>query len=251
MMMYTYSKAINSPRLELEIRSSAIAVALDYISQSVLTVNIVFKSVLSLEENAILDNLITAHINTALPFQAEPIDSEGARLSRPKVTKTGWHYQYHAVELITGRQAKSFYIHPTTFQKIGTGFVTTKLYCLDVNNNGTYVETADEAAALVTVVEWMPNHDMELRGGQMVQAVPPTQDVYFQAYNVIGSLHIPFTQGSINLKHFGQGSIIDADGQAAKPIPNGYGKFKLIFHHDAGVHVETNIMFLLYKAVGA
>jgi hypothetical protein len=250
-MKYSYVKSINVPRLESEIKASAIPVALSFITTSGFNTDIYFKAILAFEEEALLTSIVNAHINTPLPTAPKQTDTEGADLVRQKVTRAGWHYQYHAVEMSTGRQAKSFRIDPVTFQKVNTGFVTTKFYCLDINNNGSYVETADEEAALVTVVEWMPNHDMELRGGQMVQAVPPTQDVYFQAYNVLGMLHVPFTQGAINLKHFGQGSIIDADGQAAKPIPNGYGKFKLIFHHGAGVHTETNLMFLLYKAIGA
>lgn len=250
-MSYIYTKSVNVPRLEQEIRASAIPVALDNIAQSGETVTITFKLVLAVEEKQVLDTVIANHVNTPLPAPVDPTDSEGAKLTRPKVTKTGWHYQYHGVEIITGKAAKSFKINPTTLQKVDTGLITTKLYALDPDNNGTLIETLDEEAALVTVIEWFPNFDMEIRGGQMVQADPPNVDVYFQAYNVIGSLHIPFTQGAINLRHFGSGSIIDADGQAAKPIPNGYGKFKLIFHHDAGVHHGANIMFLLYKAVGA
>jgi hypothetical protein len=63
---YSYAKECNSPRLTQEISASAILTALDRIER-VTTTDIWFKDALSSGDQTILDGLITAHVNTALP----------------------------------------------------------------------------------------------------------------------------------------------------------------------------------------
>lgn len=246
---YSFSKAVNAAKLDVEIRASAIITAIDYITSTPTTVDIYFKSTLSAGDEALLSTIVTDHVNTPLALSAEPQDSDGSRIIRPKATKTGWHFQFHGIEVELGKVAatKCFKINPTTFVKEDLGFASSKIY--ESDGNGGYVETNTEANAVVTVIEWLVNHDMELRDGQLSQAGPPTGDVYFQAYNIVGPYAVPFTTGAVNLKHFGVGAIIDANGQAAKPISAGMGKFRLIFHHSAGEAHKINVVFKLYKAV--
>lgn len=256
---YTFSKEVNSPRLQKEIQDSAIVVALDYIQTSGSNLDIWFKDVLSASDETLLGDLVTSHINAPLPELPIPVDQDGSPLSRIKVTKAGWHYQAHGIDILTAKVGggSNFYIDPITFQKVDLGFVTTKIYKSDGGSG--FVEITDQAEenlALVTVVEWMVNHDMEIKGGQLSQSAPPATDVFFQAYNKVplpptytSFLHVPFTTGAINLKHFGQGSIINADGEAAKFIPNGAGKFVIMFHHNAGVSHEINMLFELFKSM--
>jgi hypothetical protein len=63
---YSYAKECDSPRLTQEISASAILTALDRIER-VTTTDVWFKDALSSGDQTILDGLITAHVNTALP----------------------------------------------------------------------------------------------------------------------------------------------------------------------------------------
>lgn len=66
-MNYNFNKAIASDRLALEIQTSAITVAFDYITTAGNDISIFFKGELSQNELDILTALVAAHVATPLP----------------------------------------------------------------------------------------------------------------------------------------------------------------------------------------
>ena len=62
--------------------------------------------------------------------QLMPKDSDGSPLSRIKTTKSGWSFQYHAVEITTGLEDgyHNHKIDPSTLIKSNLGFCSMKFY---------------------------------------------------------------------------------------------------------------------------
>ena len=67
MAEYIFEKEINSNRLVKEIRDSNITIALDYITTAGTSCSIFFKADLNSDEYYTLNNIVSSHINTALP----------------------------------------------------------------------------------------------------------------------------------------------------------------------------------------
>lgn len=78
-VLYTYTKTVVVARLEQEIKVSAIATALDYITAVGTTVNIYFKGTLSSGDVTLLNNIVTAHIPTPMPDESQPVSLDAAK----------------------------------------------------------------------------------------------------------------------------------------------------------------------------
>jgi hypothetical protein len=175
----------------------------------------------------------------------------GVPLGRAAVTKTGWHFQLHSVEITTAKW-NGYYnkkINPVTLELTELGYVTYKLYDAD------RVEITDEAniaTAVFTVVDWCVDHEMEIVGVIFTQVAPPTTDVRMWTSAAPGIANVPFGQGGLNLKNIGVGGVVDADGLAAKymhptiPMP-GINKFRTMLKHDAGVQHTFQLLYKLFK----
>jgi hypothetical protein len=66
-MVYNFNKHVAGDRLTSEIQSSAIAIALDYITGTDTTTSIYFKGELSTDEQVILSGIVDVHVATNLP----------------------------------------------------------------------------------------------------------------------------------------------------------------------------------------
>ncbi len=177
----------------------------------------------------------------------EPVDAEGASVSRGKAAKAGWKAQFHSIRISTATVG-GVYNKNKSGQDIG--FCTYTMY--DVNGQ----VTADVVQCVKTVVTWEPTHNMEIVGGRLLQRSAPTTDVWMY---VTAAAHIPaqyggsvtFTDGGINLYDVGDGGETDFDGRAAKfvaydPI-NHSGRFEILLKHDAGVQHSFSLIFELFK----
>lgn len=74
MTQYDFEKLCDAERLTLEIKASSITIVLDHISILGSTTSCTFKADLSGDEQTTLSALITAHIATPLPTQAQQIE---------------------------------------------------------------------------------------------------------------------------------------------------------------------------------
>ena len=174
-------------------------------------------------------------------------DSNGIPLQRAKITRTGWHYQAHSIEITTSKLS-GFY----NSNESGTdlGYTSVKYY------NGTTELTANTQAELdsscnKTVIFWEPSHDVEVLGGVIFQASTPANDtrLWITAVpdlpaNLGGS--VPFAQGGLNLKYMGTGQVFDIDGRTPKLLPYNAtyhtNKFKLTLTHNTGT--QHSLMFV-------
>jgi hypothetical protein len=86
-MQYNYTKTINPEQLSREIQSSAITVALDFVTSLGTDVSIFFKAELSPDELTILNNLVSNHIALPSPDQPTVVDlaTKSSTRKLPKV----------------------------------------------------------------------------------------------------------------------------------------------------------------------
>lgn len=175
-------------------------------------------------------------------------DADGVTLSRTKITKAGWHYQEHALEITTST-TDGFYNKDKDGNDLG--FITYTMF--DVNDTVTTVE----ADAVKTCITWMPTYDYEIIGASMYQAVAPTSDYRVYVTGVpdypAPSGNASFMQGGCNFRRMGVGKVIDINGRVPKlmqynnPIPN-TNKFEFVVKHDAGYQHTIQVIVDLYKA---
>lgn len=173
------------------------------------------------------------HLNVLKQIDTTQKDSDGAILSRVKVTQTGWNYQLIAVEIETSK--------------------TSGAYCKDIDGNSvpwfTYKmydsngqETQDEMNCVKTVIDFEPPFDYEILGGTLIQKVAPDSDMY---YSVIGVPDIPSNMGgskvfvqAVDLTFIGTDTELKTDGRAPKRLvyDTTYHTNKLRFQitHEAG-----------------
>lgn len=251
---YSFVKAVDTARLDQEIRTSSIITALDYISTVGTAVDIWFKDALSGPDQTTLSSLVTAHVNAPLPEENK--DSDGSLIVRKKETKAGWHFQLHSVEISTSTKNGTFskkLASPTatTFSLVDTGYITAKYYDaagneLTEDDNGLF------ATCVTTVMDWQVDFEMEIIGGLVFQDNPPASDVRLSIVAAPGIANMHFVTGSFNLKHCGSGMAIHADGRASKyisptvPVP-GVNKFRVVASHPAGFQHSFQIVFQLFK----
>jgi hypothetical protein len=182
---------------------------------------------------------------------SEPKDSDGSPLSRVKVTTSGWHYQLHGLEFTTSKIGS---LYSKKIDGTDYGFATMKVY----DESGTEITTQDQAntSAVKTVVDWEPNHDLEIIGGMVKQAVAPSEDIRLW---VVGAPDIPYSMGgqrpfatNINMKFMGTEEGVKVDGRAPKFLPANSvyhsNKIRLIFTHPAGLQHAFLMVFELFKA---
>jgi hypothetical protein len=176
---------------------------------------------------------VASAINHLKAVDTTQRDSDGAILSRVKVTQTGWNYQLVAVEIETSKQNGAYC---KDHDGNAVTWFTHKMY--DANG----AETQTELDAVKTVVDFEPPFDYEILGGTLRQKSVPDSDMY---YSVIGVPDVPANYGgskvfvqAVDLTFIGTGTELKADGRAPKrliysPI---YHTNKLRFQilHEAG-----------------
>jgi hypothetical protein len=184
-----------------------------------------------------------------------PQDSDGAPLSRNKITQTGWHYQLHGMEVITSKLNGA---HNSDYLDADLGFLTVKHY-KDVSGTDTLMSSPTQAQldsdCIRTDMIWEADYDFEIVGGSIYQASAPSSDIRFYAIGVPdltkaqgGS--VDFCVGGVNLKLIGSTSA-QFDGKTSKKMPYDAtyhtNKFQFIFRHDAGVQHPVQVVFNIYR----
>lgn len=176
-------------------------------------------------------------------------DSEGAVLSRKKITYTGWSYQLHGIEFTTSSLNP---IYSKDIDGNDTGYSTIKLYD---SSDLEITDPLNEGNAVKTVVDFEPTHDYEMMGGMFKIKSALTQDVRLW---VIGVPDIPAASGgskifisNINLRYVGLEEGINVDGRVPKLLTysatNHTNKLRLILKHPAGYQADMHIIFEFFK----
>jgi hypothetical protein len=188
-----------------------------------------------------------AAIQFLLGADTLPKDATGRPISRIAITQDGFAAQFHAIGFCTSK-LNAVYNKDDAGNDLG--FATAKFY----DSEGVELTTQEDidTDCVKTVISWMPTHDYDIVGGQLMQSGPPSTNIYLWVKALPGILNLMFAQGGMNLKLAGQGGIADFDGRASKFLPYtggaGTNKFQLIMKHDAGVQHELQLVFELFKA---
>ena len=180
-----------------------------------------------------------------------PVDTDGAPLTRTKITQSGWHFQLHAIEFITSKLSS---VYNSNDSEVDLGFTTIKYY----NSAGAELVAGTQAEldsdCVKTVIDWEANHDIEVIGGFFEQASQPTTDVrlWIEAIPDLPIIYggsVPFVQGGLNLRLLS--GKIDIDGKTPKMLSydavNHTNKFRITLTHDAGVQHDSMILFKIFR----
>jgi len=175
-------------------------------------------------------------------------DSNGIPLQRTKITRTGWHYQAHSIELTTSKLAS---VYNSNIAGTDLGYTSMKFYNSSNVELTAGTQTELDTDCVKTVVSWEPSHDVEVLGGVIFQSTAPTSDtrLWVMAVPDIPAFmggSVPFLDGGINLRYMGTGQVFDIDGRTPKLMPhnanNHTNKFHLTLTHPAGS--QHSIMFV-------
>ena len=180
-------------------------------------------------------------------------DSDGALISRTKVTETGWQYHMQGVEFTTSTIGSS--THPYNHDEQGNnlGFASVKLY--DDQDQEITTQIDADTNCVKTIIDWEPTYDYEVIGGALKMDAPTLLDV--RVY-VIAVPDIPKIYGgskdfisSINMKYIASGDKVEADGRASKRLyydaVNHTNKMRIILKHPAGAKCNFLMSFELFK----
>lgn len=244
---YTYNKAVNAVKLEQEVKASSIVTALDYITSTSTAVDVWFKAALSGPDETALIAIVNAHVNTPLPLPEEPTDSDGSRIFRPKVTKTGWHYEPRFINYQVGVYDS---LNNKSLGGVDIGDATLKFY----NQAGTeMVKGGEESDAqfqarldtdcVKTIMDWWPQYTWDAIGCIFkIMNVQATEDLLwviaapdFPA-NLGGSVYL--CNGGVPLNFFQEKETIYLNGRGSKVMEFIPGvptnKLRAIVEHAAG-----------------
>jgi hypothetical protein len=178
-------------------------------------------------------------------------DSNGAPLSRTKITRTGWHFQLHGVEFCTSQLNSTF-----NEDKDGNdlGFTTLKFYNSSNVELTAGTQAELDANCIKTVLTWEPTEDIEIIGGVLEQPTPPTTNMRLWA-TAIPDLtpaqggSVPFTTGGVNLRYIS--GNLDLDGKTPKLLPYDAtyhtNKFEIVVKHETGVINPVHMLFKVFR----
>lgn len=184
-----------------------------------------------------------------------PTDSDNTPLARTKMTRTGYHFSLHGIELTTSTINS---IHNTDLAGVDLGYSAIRFY----SSNGTQLTSGTQLeltlSCVRTEIDWEPTHDIELKGAYIAQNLAPTSDIYLYIRAVPDVVKeyggsVDFSTGGLNLKHLGSG-LTELDGVTPKFMTydavNHTNKFTAVLHHGVGVQHSFQFLIKLYQAIG-
>ena len=201
--------------------------------------------------NDIVD--VALGINYLKDIDNAPVDTDGAPLTRTKLTKTGWHYQCNAVEWTS---AKLSSIHNKNRSEADLGYTTIKYYDNTNTELTAGTQTELDNNCVKTVITWEPSQDVEIIGGTLYQSASPSGNIRLWVtaipdLTVAQGGSVPFCTGGINLKLMGAGAVYTVDGKTPKMMPynNIYhtSKFEIATIHPVGEQHTIMMVFQLFR----
>jgi len=179
-----------------------------------------------------------------------PRDSDNSPLNRTKITRSGWHYQIHNIELETSRLEIS---HSKDENGNDLNFCSMK--CFD-STGSEITQESNLGNCVKTILSWEPTHDYEILGAFLYQGSKPNSDVRIWTIGVPdisypnGGSRI-FVQGGLNLKFLPIQNPFKVDGRVPKYMAydkdQHTNKFDLIVTHPAGINHQMMLAFEIFK----
>lgn len=267
MTTYNFEKACDLGRLQKEIAESAIITAIDHITGTQLSTTVHFKAELSTGDEAILNAIVTAHVNTPLPdneiktvelAHADP-ETGGVKLT-PKFAPDGWHQQYFETEFETCTQNS---IHEKLWTDLDIGFSSLKFYKMVSGEEVECTDQADiDANCIRTDLLWMPTYDYAIKSGFIAQKQVPSENIYVWAMGgdidaVYEIPATPFAEGGINLQYQDARTRSGLDGVSATMMyyshpalgaGKGTNRIRFVCRHSAGFKHRIQAVFELFVA---
>jgi hypothetical protein len=273
--IYTYTKSpVDAERLELEVASSAITVALARVTIDAGTdVSIVFKAELSSEEVTILNNIVSAH--TGDPMHIDnlvkldtPMNDEGKPIFVRSMTETDWHYSPHALDYYTSTY-KSLYNRTEDGGTIaaGTDCGDAVMRFFDADDNeimhGGYEEADEEyqarltASCTKTVIDFEKTTPYDIIGCMLYVESTPDATAYMW---VTVAPDIPKEYGG-SKSLMGRGMNLKMMGRPMYPhlffaescsriMPDPVyrsGKIRITVKHQPGQAIGLQNLFIMYE----
>lgn len=182
---------------------------------------------------------------------AQIIDSDGALLSRIRVTAAGWQYQFHGIEFKSS-QLDSVY----SKKEDGTDFGFATVKCYDSDDVQLTTQGDCDTSSVKTVLDWEPTHDYEIIGGLFKQLEIPATNIRMW---VVGVPDVSEANGgskpfmaNINLRYVGLEEGTRIDGRAAKFLAYNAtyhtNKIRIILKHSAGYKHDIHMIMEIFKA---
>jgi hypothetical protein len=273
-MQYTYEKSVKLDLLKREIENSSITIALDYINQNGLDIEIVFKASLSQSEITTLNQLVQDH-NSNASFSSDPLtvtisekdpDTGGIRLT-PKFAPDGWHQQYFETEFETSKPNS---IHEKDWHNVNIGFSSLKFYD-DEDNELVQGQLSDQdyqalldTDCVRTDLLWMPDHDYAIKSGFIAQRVVPEPNVYIWALGVdlaeqYGGPQAVFAEGGLNLCYVDARTRAGLDGVSPTIMyyehpqlgaGQGTNRIRFVVRHPAGFKHKLQAVMEIFVPLG-
>ena len=184
-------------------------------------------------------------INYLKEYDPNPIDSDNAKLSRLKITKTGWGFQCNTVEFTTSKLSS---VYHKKADGTDWGYCTIKFY--DDEDTELTDQNDIDSDCVKTIMQWKPTVDIEVIGGGIFQTSAPTSATRAWFYHPVSGHE--FCTGGIDLQCVGTTVPFGIDGRAPKLLPyvagQDYGTLKMIVRHSAGYEHKVTLKLEIFRA---
>lgn len=181
-------------------------------------------------------------------------DIDGASIVRLKAAKKGWSFWAVPIETTTSTLNGSLFCK--TFELQDIPGISCKIY--DENDNEITeagVDNVNLNSCVKTVIDFEPEYDFEIIGGEYRVNQNPEQD--FRVW-IIGAPDIPAIYGGskefisgINIKFLAPDSAFFVDGRVTKYFTynsdNHQGKVRTVMRHLPGSQVNTVLILHVYR----
>lgn len=245
---YSYIKEVNQSQLRDEIAASAIVTALDHLDQLDTALDVYFKADLVAGDKTILDGIITAHVPD-YTITEEQKDPDGAVIVRPKAAKKGFTFHKHYVQFTTSEMGS---LVEEDYKGNALNNSTLSFFKME---NGELVSCSEDMAEF-SQVDFMPDYDYEIIGGEIQVFIKPSVDIRLW---VTAVPDVPEAYGgskvmveNCNLKYHSPDLPVKADGRVSKFMKYDAtyktNKLRFYFKHHAGVKQEIQCLVEMFKA---
>jgi hypothetical protein len=162
----------------------------------------------------------------------------------------GWTYHGHSWDVVTSQLGS---LYDKKVDGSDWGWVTVKYY--NANNEEIVTQSAADTDCVKTIIDWEPNVDFELIGGEVRCESSPSGDLRLW---VTGAPDIPAQNGGskdiisgINLRMIEPKTPIKTDGRVSKRMiynPTLHtGKIRFTIKHEAGLKQRMSFIIEGYK----
>jgi len=179
-----------------------------------------------------------------LKMIGEPTDTDGSKLARVKITKTGWGLQCHAINFETSKLAS---VHEKKADGTNYAYCTMKFY--DDEDTELTTQATIDTDCVRTDIFIEPTHDYEMIGGEFWPITLFSEDCFVHFFHVLTGHEFC---SDFNARAVGAGHCKRMDGRAPKLMPHDdpvdhTNQLCLRLRHSAGFKHKTQIIMEFFK----